>query len=74
MKYTIIIEENHDPNGVRFGGIVEGYDGWVIAEETLDELHRNAPGIIRDLIETSNENGANIPAATAFEFRLLVNA
>jgi len=74
MKFVINIEENADPNGIRFGATVEGYDGWTIAENSLDELHHNTPGIIRDLIETSNQNGANIPAATAFEFRFLVPA
>lgn len=74
MNYIVEIHESDDPNGVRFWASVHGLEGCGLAEETLDELYRNAPGIIKDVIETSNERGANIPAPTGFEFRLLLPA
>lgn len=74
MKYLIRVHENDDPNGVRYWATVQDLDGCNLAEETLDELYRNAPGVIRDLIETSNERGASIPTPTGFEFRLSVPA
>jgi len=53
---------------------VAGLDGCLIEEESIDELYRNAPGIIRDVIQTSNERGANLAQPTHFEYRLLANA
>jgi predicted RNase H-like HicB family nuclease len=76
MKYIVNIEECREPDTVRYWATVEGelMEGCHIAEETLEELLRNAPSIIKDVVELSNEDGANLPIPTAFEFRLLVNA
>ncbi len=74
MKYVVEIHENENPAGVRFWATVIGLDGCLMEEESIDELYRNAPGIIRDVIQTSNGQGANLAEPTHFEFRLLVNA
>ena len=76
MRYIINVEECHEPNTVRYWATVEGrgMEGCHIAEQTLEELLHNAPGIIRDVVELSNEDGANLPEPTAFEFRVLVPA
>ncbi|MBI1291214.1 hypothetical protein GC173_08210 [bacterium] len=74
MKYTIEVHENEDPQGVRFWATVEGLPNCPLAENTIDDLYRHAPEVIKDVIETSNDRGANFPIPTAFEFRLLVNA
>lgn len=76
MKYIVNIEECTEPNTVRYWATVEGpgMEGCHLAEETLEELLHNAPIIIRDIVEVSNEDGANLPAPTVFEFRLLVPA
>jgi hypothetical protein len=73
MKYLIGIHENEDPKGVRFIANVFPIE-CVFEEESIDELYRNAPSIIKDVVELSNNNGAGLPLPTAFEFRLLVNA
>jgi hypothetical protein len=76
MKYIINIEECQEPNTVRYWATVEGrgMEGCHIAENTLEELLQVAPGIIRDVVELSNTEGAGLPVPTAFEFRLLVSA
>lgn len=74
MKYIIDIHESDDPNTVRYWATVESLDGCNIAEETIGELIANAPGIIKDFIEVSNEDGANLPMPSHFEFRHLVHA
>jgi hypothetical protein len=74
MRYQIQIHENESPSGVRFWATVAGLDGCLMEEESIDDLYRNAPGIIRDVIQTSNEHGANLAQPTHFEFRLLANA
>jgi hypothetical protein len=74
MKYLIQIHENENPDGVRFWATVAGLDGCLIEEESIDELYRNAPGIIRDVIQASNEHGANLAQPSHFEFRLLASA
>jgi predicted RNase H-like HicB family nuclease len=71
MRYVINVEECNAPNTVRFWGTVEGLEACHIAEDTLDEFYRSAPEVIRDVIETSNERGANLPVPSSFEFRLL---
>lgn len=74
MKYIVRIRENEDPDGVRFWATVDGLDGCLIAEETIDALIRNAPGIIRDVIETSNARGSSFALPTEFEFSMSVAA
>lgn len=74
MKYTIEVHENEDPNGVRFWATVVGLEGCGLAEETIDDLYRNAPEVIKTVIETSNARGANLPMPTEFEFHLSVGA
>lgn len=73
MKYIIEIHENENPGGVRFWADVLPLE-CALEEETIDDLYRNAPSIIKDVVELSNKDGANLPIPTSFEFRLLVNA
>ena len=73
MKYIIEIHENENPDGVRFWANVLPIE-CALEENTIDDLYRNAPSIIKDVVELSNERGANLPVPTAFEFRLVVNA
>ena len=76
MKYVIDIHEAEpdEPEAVRYWATVQNLDGCFIAENTLDELFANAPGVIATFIEVSNEQGANIHPPTEFEFRRLVHA
>jgi hypothetical protein len=73
MKYVIEVHENENPDGVRFWATVHPTE-CALEEESIDDLYRNAPSVIKDVVEISNQNGANLPIPTAFEFRLLVNA
>jgi predicted RNase H-like HicB family nuclease len=74
MKYIIEIHENDEPQGVRFWATVEGLPNCPLAENTIDELYRNAPEVIKAVIETSNERGSTFAIPTGFEFRVSVPA
>ncbi|MBX3728350.1 MAG: hypothetical protein KF858_04125 [Candidatus Sumerlaeia bacterium] len=75
MRYIINVEECDLPDTVRYWATVEGLEGCNLAEDTIEELFRNAPGIIRDFIELSNRDGSNnFPTPTEFEFRHLVHS
>lgn len=74
MKCIVTVQENDNPTGVRYWATVENLEGCNLAEQTLEELVRNGPEIIAAFVEVSNERGANIPAPTGFEFRILVPA
>ena len=74
MKYIIEIHENREPGVTRFSATVEGLDNCVLEEPTLDDMYKNAPEVVKAVIETSNECGSTFPLPTAFEFRLLISA
>jgi predicted RNase H-like HicB family nuclease len=74
MKYVIDIKENEEPNAIRYWATVQGLDGCFVAEDSLDDLLANAPDVIKVFIETSNEDGAQLPLPSEFEFRRLVHA
>ena len=75
MKYIVNIEESSEPNTVRYWATVEQLEGCHIAEQTITELLENAPGIIREFIDVSNQHSDNLLIApTSLEFRIFVNA
>lgn len=49
-------------------------EGGHLADETLEELIKEAPDVIRAVVELSNNKGLGLPAPSSFEFRHLVSA
>jgi predicted RNase H-like HicB family nuclease len=76
MRHIINLEEFNEPGTVRYWATVErrGMEGRHLAGETLEDLIGEAPDVIRSVVELSNEEGANLPTPTEFEFRHLVHA
>lgn len=74
MKYIVNIHENDQAGGVRYWATVENLDGCNLAEESIEDLVRNGPEVIKAFVEVANDGGARIPRPTEFEFRHLVHA
>lgn len=70
MKYVINVKECEGPGTARFWGEVEGLPGCHISEETLNDLHRAAPLVIKAVIQDSNGRGGCLPLPTGFEIRI----